>query len=120
MDTIKITVPKVPSLKITPPGGGTTNHASLSSLDYESSGHTGFQKELSEEELSNLKAIPQKANVSDIYYRETIDALLGDKADKADLVDKADKGTTLADYGILDTYNKEEVDKKENDFLALF
>lgn len=29
-----------------PPGPGTTNHSNLTNLNFENSGHTGFQKEL--------------------------------------------------------------------------
>ena len=57
MENIKITMPEIPKLKITMPGygsGGTTNHAKLSNLDFNNSGHTGFQKELSKEQMEKI------------------------------------------------------------------
>ena len=66
-----------------------------------------YVKEVVRPQISNLppkvsqleQDISKKANVSDIYYRGTIDAKLGDKADKA---------TSLSGYGITDAYTKTE------------
>ena len=82
-----------------------------------------------EEDIKQNKLdISEKANVSDIYYRGTIDAMVGAKADinnvyyrgtiDAKLGDKADKATSLSGYGITDAYTKTEVDETIGDIEA--
>ena len=61
MEKITITVPTVPKLSIKTPGsgsGGTTDHSQLTNLEFENSGHTGFQGKLTDEQLANIEAVP--------------------------------------------------------------
>ena len=43
--------------KITLDTSGKNMHNTLKNLDFESSGHTGFQKELTKEQICNINAI---------------------------------------------------------------
>ena len=43
-------------------GSGKNLHSSLGNLGFDESGHTGFQKELTEEQLSNIEAVQDKAD----------------------------------------------------------
>ncbi len=42
--------------------GKSVDHSKMSNLSYEASGHTGFQKELTTEQLENIDAIPNKVD----------------------------------------------------------
>ena len=64
MEKITITVPEIPGLTVIPPTAGTKKHSKLSCLDFESSGHTGFQKELTAEQLNNIESVPDKADIT--------------------------------------------------------
>ena len=57
-------------------GGGISNHAKLKNLSFEESGHTGFQQELSDEQLKNISAVPgkeDKSNKTTILNTESTD-----------------------------------------------
>lgn len=43
-------------------GSGKNLHNNLANLGFDESGHIGFQKELTEEQLSNIEAIQDKAD----------------------------------------------------------
>lgn len=63
---IKITVPGKTNVEV---GGGTKDHAMLKHLSFDKSGHTGFQKELTPEELKHMQNIQANWN----QYDETAD-----------------------------------------------
>lgn len=96
---------------------GTRDHTKLANLDYEHSGHTGFQKELTFDTTPTADStnpvtsggvkteLDKKADSGDVYTKSETDTLLSQKADTA---------TTLDGYGITDAYTKTEADSKEN------
>jgi|GEM_PF-6165260 len=52
MADINVTITEKEIISVTISGGsGTSNHASLSNLDYASAGHTGFQKTIEWDEF---------------------------------------------------------------------
>lgn len=65
-----------PSQKITLELGEKNMHNNLKNLSFEESGHTGFQKELTAEQLANIKAVPEKADKS--YVDESIQSAILD------------------------------------------
>ena len=88
MENIIITVPQIPQLTIVPPAAGTKNHSELSCLDFASSGHTGFQKELTAEQLSNIEAVSGKADKT--YVDEALTNIdLSEYATKTEVEEEA-------------------------------
>ena len=59
----------------------------LKNLGFENSGHTGFQKELTKEQLQNIEGVPLKAD------KEEMNNLLAGKVDKVE-----GKGLSSNDY----------------------
>ena len=66
------------SQKITFDAGGSVKnlHSSLGNLGFDESGHTGFQKELTAEQLANIEAVSEKADKS--YVDESIQSAILD------------------------------------------
>lgn len=66
MDGIKLSSPK-PTLNIGGKSTGTTDHNKLKNLDFEHSGHTGFQKVLSQEQLNAIADVGKlKSDMGDV------------------------------------------------------
>ena len=47
-------------------GGDRANHAKLKNLEFEKSGHTGFQAQLTEEQLKNIEDVIEKVDKSEL------------------------------------------------------
>ena len=86
---------------------GTKNHQALYNLDYENSGHTGFQKELTFDDTptegsnnpvksDGIKTeLDKKANTSDVYTRTEVGTELDKKANTTEVYTKAETDTKL-------------------------
>ena len=62
--------------------GETRVHKNLNGLDFQSSGHTGFQKELTQEQLDNIAAVQNKADT--VYVDSEIQKVILETINKID------------------------------------
>ena len=72
---VHLSVPGKSSVKV---GGGANNHSKLINLDFTSSGHTGFQRELTAEQLANIDAVQNKEDISNKI--QSLNLATGDEA----------------------------------------
>lgn len=93
MEKIKIILPNVPRVSISQDkAGGTSDHKKLSNLGFNESGHTGFQEELTSEQLekiNNAATTKELGEVASSSYAYTDGEVVAAKEEILGEVDKA-------------------------------
>lgn len=73
----KLILSSMPEHKLILEADGKMLHGSLKNLDFEKSGHRGFQKELTDEQLKNITDVPNKEDATN-----KVKNITGDSTDK--------------------------------------
>lgn len=95
MAEIIISSPSSATIDISNPFG-TSDHAKLRHLEFENSGHIGFQEALTAEQLENISSVPNKADKSTTYTKTEVDMALAGKANQSTTYTKTETDSAIS------------------------